>query len=593
MKARKTVLISALSAVALAGIGVGATFALFTDKAEAQISANAGIVQIASKVGLVSYSDGDDLTNEDKALTELDAYTTETNTVITLVDDATISIENMIPGDEIKVSVGLKNLSTVKAKYRVRLVMTGELAPALETDFGGEIAGWRTIDPATPAEIAAGGKVIEGTDVTISFPNHGFEITPASEGIDNAYQGKSAQIKIFAEAVQGNAVTDDRLVVASRAKTADKDGVNLLYNPVTEVYSYGVTEDMLADDFAEGINLRYKEDENGFVKDEFGYIALKTAGGVDINAAASANKTVYLPFGIIDEAALNGDVDPNSASSSYLTFSGHNFDNVVFDGALGIDEAGKDVLETVIDTKGFAYRRSTSASAVQFQNVDGVVLNDLIFQDTGEVFESLKEGMNSKTFLFFQDADVTLNDCVIDAEEFELNAITRAAIDLRQGADVKLNNSVIKSYANGSYGWTVDVGGNPVDLPVGACLQTVISVNSYDATATDNVIKFKMEGGKVIYATAEQDYVYINVPGVPAALDDIPLIDMGNLPESVKNKLVGFYQTHGADDALDLDESEILFKGVQIDGRASSTFGAGNVVGNPANPDHINIVDFQ
>ena len=209
----KPLIMSALTALAMGAVGTVGTFALFTDKAETEISIGSGTVKIGTVATLVKYQSSVDGTNQD--------LTGETSYVNTLVgssfglDGNTINISKMVPGDKLTLRVVSRNESDIKTKIRyvishAKVGTKKDLFPALKVNFEPEnnatvadLFRWTQHDAAP-----SGGEEIHSTLVTVEFPNHGFEITSRDKGIDNQYQDAACSISFALEAVQANAALD-------------------------------------------------------------------------------------------------------------------------------------------------------------------------------------------------------------------------------------------------------------------------------------------------------------------------------------------------------------------------------------------------
>jgi hypothetical protein len=205
-KTIKPIIISALMAVSFGATAVGTTFALFTDRADTKIEVTAGVVDIDGGVTSATFYSLDETTG--KAVTvDGDAYVhASTDTEVT-VEKNEVKLDRIVPGDRVVLGVKMSNSSNVNIKYRLRIQKSGTLAPSLKTTLSEGLA-------TTWTEWKYGeNRTDETGTITIEFPNIGTDITAREEGVNNAYQGKSALYKISFEAVQGNAaVVDDALL---------------------------------------------------------------------------------------------------------------------------------------------------------------------------------------------------------------------------------------------------------------------------------------------------------------------------------------------------------------------------------------------
>ncbi|MBO5223092.1 MAG: hypothetical protein J6C23_01075 [Clostridia bacterium] len=183
-------IISILMCLCLMG---GATFALFTDKAEVNVAITAGKVDITAEV------DGD------LKLYSMDRYMGdgvmefENLGYATLTDKNKITLVNITPGDKVEFNIALGNNSNVKTKVRTVIVETGAdtgLLSGLKVNVNntattltnGEIVSdWETVEP----NAALADNVME---VSIELPVEA----------GNEYQEKVAELRFTVEAVQWN-----------------------------------------------------------------------------------------------------------------------------------------------------------------------------------------------------------------------------------------------------------------------------------------------------------------------------------------------------------------------------------------------------
>lgn len=208
----KPLIFSALAAVAMAGIGAGATFALFTDKAETQIDVKAGKVEIKSEYEFLNaYSM--DPTDNTKSVQRTQNQGFVTGGTFAFDNDTGVAtLSNMVPGDGINFKVKFTNESNVAIKYRfyVKAANDNGLFDGLKVKFG-DTELTETINAWQSLEQNAALPATELTDGTVSIE------LPKDAG--NEYQGKTCQIIIGYEAVQGNAEVKDEIEIDDDAKT--------------------------------------------------------------------------------------------------------------------------------------------------------------------------------------------------------------------------------------------------------------------------------------------------------------------------------------------------------------------------------------
>lgn len=203
----KALAVSALTAFAMVGVGVGGTFALFTDVDDAQVTITAGKVEIAATLGEPVLTSA--LADEDGTMVDENGakYTFQDGWVnggefTANPDTGAVTLERMTPGDKAEFDFALTNSSTVNIKYRFVLtadtpsdvLATGMTISIGDASYSGLLTYrslWASLEPgASPA-----------SPVHITFH------LPMDKG--NEYQNLSTSYHLTFEAVQGNATTEE------------------------------------------------------------------------------------------------------------------------------------------------------------------------------------------------------------------------------------------------------------------------------------------------------------------------------------------------------------------------------------------------
>lgn len=192
----------------------GATFALFTDKAEVNVAITAGKVDVEAKIT--------DFTTYSRDVEQ--AKGTFENGGVAVLNGNTLTIDRMTPMDKIVVGLEFLNYSNVSIKYAtsvndITVLEDGEVALfdaltfSIEDENGNLVNAfddshytpWTKLNPIKNAD----GEVIDTFNLVIEFPNG----TPEH---DNQYQGAKCDIRFTIEAVQSNA----DVPVVAKSKTA-------------------------------------------------------------------------------------------------------------------------------------------------------------------------------------------------------------------------------------------------------------------------------------------------------------------------------------------------------------------------------------
>lgn len=192
-KSNKTLVLSALAALAFGAGAVGSTFALFTSQAETNVTVTTGKVDVkASASDLKTYSLDKDM---DEGKFE--------NGGTAAINGTSITLNNVTPGDKATFRVAIKNNSTVKTKYRISVLKDQDTGLFSGLNFS--IAGMTSSSIGQWEALEVGSADILYEDCYIELPKEA----------GNEYQGKSCVVTFKVEAVQGNADVDENTIVVN------------------------------------------------------------------------------------------------------------------------------------------------------------------------------------------------------------------------------------------------------------------------------------------------------------------------------------------------------------------------------------------
>ena len=214
---KKRVLLSSVLTIALClCLIAGSTFALFEKKAEVNIVATAGKLDVTATI-----EDGKVFTQSEGDTVEFGrtgGFENGGSAIVT--DDNHIVVSGMTPGDALKFNVDVTNKSNIKTEYRVVWnsvapadAATTDLASALKVQVfvGSEELGMSDkvseYYEAAAAADAVNGEVVTTFTVIVTFPNDaGNDNLPPEQQIpdNDTYQGAVANLNFIVEAVQGN-----------------------------------------------------------------------------------------------------------------------------------------------------------------------------------------------------------------------------------------------------------------------------------------------------------------------------------------------------------------------------------------------------
>ena len=181
---KNKILVSSILTIALClSMIAGSTFALFTSESKVDIAVTSGKVVVSATVdGLETSSLG--------VAQPAGAFA---NGGTAVLNNGTLTLANVTPGDVASFKIIVKNDSNVSVKYRFTWSVAGELAPFLTATVDGNAltnnsTAWALWEGENTQEFA----------VVVELP----------QGAGNDAQGKTADIAFKVEAVQGNAVNE-------------------------------------------------------------------------------------------------------------------------------------------------------------------------------------------------------------------------------------------------------------------------------------------------------------------------------------------------------------------------------------------------
>ena len=188
----KSLLLSLFGLIAFTSIGVGTTYALFTNKSETRITASAGSISSKNRITFLKGKSK----NEEFVSISGNSYTFENGGTADLDIDNDLKLENITPGDAIELKIDLLNNSKIKTKYRFNVHTTGNIGEVLKITYPQASKKWKKA--AIPSVID---QEVDSTNVTIEFPS------------ESSLKEISGSIVLTYDLVQGNANTSDAVTV--------------------------------------------------------------------------------------------------------------------------------------------------------------------------------------------------------------------------------------------------------------------------------------------------------------------------------------------------------------------------------------------
>ena len=382
-------------------------------------------------------------------------------------------LNHWAPGDRMRIQVNGSNLSNVKTKIRLKVVMQGDLAGALtlkvyrngfDQDPSLAAIGKRTLVTEW-ADVEAG--VNPGNfGVDVHFVNHGTEITSNAEGIDNQYQDRSANIIITYEAVQGNANVEDSLlekantILATNAALGEPN--KTMYDALTDLdtatagmkaqmleagYLWGADEDLFyeAADVPTGMEYRY----------------FKPSATLD----ATYSTYAYNWFGVdtvnlVGKGFDMGDVESTTIGTINYTGVANTPRTNIIRGNTNVNINIDAPLDTVYHY-GEALHVVITAVANQSYHEFG---NTKFIEIASGRVALEKEAEVSQLHFVYDDTNKKFNDIIVAYEptvtlpKFSRDKVALADIQSAPKLVVELQNSVVKEEAESDYIWLYQEG---------------------------------------------------------------------------------------------------------------------------------------
>ena len=297
----KPLVLSSLAALSLGSMSVAGTFALFTDQAETTISIGAAEVSVKNAMTIEgAYSlNGEEVGTAVAESKKSATYINGGKATVKDVNGETteVEIEKWTPGDGVKLRTAPVNGSNVTIKARLKVVISGDLAPALVMKVmeanGSEVVCAATGKRTLVTDWLPVAPTVNPTafDLDIEFPDHdNGEIKFGADNKDNQYQNLGATIKVSYEVVQGNADVSANLLERINTKLATnevKDGKNAnMYEAVNDLALADVATlaQIKANNYVWGADEDLFYEAAGIAADEYKYFKVYDAANVPAKA---------------------------------------------------------------------------------------------------------------------------------------------------------------------------------------------------------------------------------------------------------------------------------------------------------------------
>ena len=220
---KKALITSILSIVMCLCLMTGATFALFTSTSTVNVAVTSGTVGVVATV-----------TNTETGTTlGGDAYGTITDN-----GNGTYALNYMVAGDWAKFTIEVNNNSTVDVQYRIVTALSGELADEMTVQIADENANALANSGYTKWMSASANESDLGV-YTVTFS--------IAEDNTTANGGKTANLALIVEAIQGNAVASEVTNQVLLTNALEMGGEVTVVNDITLPAEEGIV-------IAEGVN---------------------------------------------------------------------------------------------------------------------------------------------------------------------------------------------------------------------------------------------------------------------------------------------------------------------------------------------------
>ena len=245
---KKAIITSILLIVLCLSLISGSTYALFTSESKINIAVTSGKVDVRANISIFAIYSAEADPNgslldehnnkyshvKQTGVDENGKYLFANNGKAYLNMQGVLNLERMSPGDKVSVVLSVANSSDISAKYRLKFEVSEggeELASILVTTIG------------TTSYTGLSRYRSPWQDIQIGQnPYYNFTIEmPMNAG--NEYQGLASNMVITVEAVQGNASTDDELLVETFAKQTSSKTVTLVNGNATVNTSISPSEE--------------------------------------------------------------------------------------------------------------------------------------------------------------------------------------------------------------------------------------------------------------------------------------------------------------------------------------------------------------
>lgn len=202
---KKTLFTSFLTIVMCLCLTVGATFALFTSSSEVDISVTSGTVDVKATVDTLKYKSLND--------TDWQDFNNGTSTTFEVggtasVDGGKVTLSRIVPGDAVSFNVQVTNYSDVIVKYRTVIKNAQNSDEDLYNALAIKVNGYKfnglVSTPWTKLDAVTAPTSIVTIPVSIELPAN-------ASGAN--LMGKTVAINVLVEAIQGNAETEDEIVI--------------------------------------------------------------------------------------------------------------------------------------------------------------------------------------------------------------------------------------------------------------------------------------------------------------------------------------------------------------------------------------------
>ena len=425
---KKTILLSAITAIAFGSIAVTTSYALFTDSAETNVTVTAGKVDVSASAALTSVYSPTSINNDGTIANDSNAATfTSGQTTGTFANKGSVSIENnevnlqgIAPGDKAVIKLDIVNNSSIKSKYRINLNSDGNIAlfHELNITLSSDASGSSVISTFHEGTNAYYGEYAE-LDVSTN-PDSVYLIVELPSSVTYNLPSKSMTLTLSVAAIQANGPSlNDAYTLPSGITEASFEAVE-----TKDVYTYHSSGALAVQD-----NVRTNPAVAYY--DGKYYDGLTTALLAVNKDTTATDPVIYLKPNAKTYETGVGNINKNvTIYGNNATLAAGESGRIALNGGNSTDSLTSDVDVNVYNLNNVTVWGYRSTSYKFNVNIDNCTIRQIFITNTAE-------GDAAKT----AENNITVSNSVFDVD---LGNYFDSAIYSNNNGTVKVSNTVFK-----------------------------------------------------------------------------------------------------------------------------------------------------